>query len=95
MKIWGRLFGAALFGAGAEGTVDVYKGVRYAEKAQRWKAPVPYQGTFEHALENRKRVQVVILAYDFGKNISKFLAYDFLKIFRNSWHNISGQVIVE
>ena len=74
MKIWGRLFGAALFGAGAEGTVDVYKGVRYAEKAQRWKAPVPYQGTFEHALENRNRVQVVILAFNFEKSIPKFLA---------------------
>ena len=74
MKIWGRLFGAALFGAGTEGTVDVYKGVRYAEKAQRWKAPVPYQGTFEHALENRNRVKVVILAYNFGKSIPKFLA---------------------
>ena len=74
MKIWGRLFGAALFGAGAEGTVDVYKGVRYAEKAQRWQAPVPYQGTFEHALENRNGVQVVILAFNFGKIIPKLLA---------------------
>ena len=72
MKIWDRLLGAALFWAGTEAEVEVFKGVRYAEKAQRWKPPVPYQGTFEHALENRNRIKVRFLKISIGKESHTF-----------------------
>ena len=33
--------------------VDVFKGIRYAEKVERWKAPVEYKAGFDDAKENR------------------------------------------
>ena len=35
-------------------SATIWKGIRYAEPVERWRAPVPYKLGFDHAVANRQ-----------------------------------------